>query len=120
MTYATPGDLAAWLQIPEIDTYTAQLYLDAAAGLMQAAGAPVVIDPVPADLRAVNVAVAASGFSNPKGLRSFQQTLGSAGQTETYAGNVSELGMALSSSQAAVCRRYRPAVTSIQLVGDHL
>lgn len=119
MAYATAGDLAAYLQVPEVDTYTATLCLDGAAGLMQAAGAPVTIDPVPEDLRAVNVALAAQGYSNPRGLRTLQENLGSAGRSETYAGVTSDVGMSLTSSQRAVCRRYRPRITSLALTVDH-
>jgi hypothetical protein len=115
MAYASPADLAALLQVQEVDTYTAQLCLDGAAALMQAAGAPVDIDPVPSDLRYVCASLAAQGYSNPKGLRAVQENLGSAGRTETYAGTASEIGLSLTAAQVAVCRRYRQRVNSVRL-----
>lgn len=115
MAYATAADLAAFLQVPSVDTYTANLCLEFAAGLMQAEGAPVLISPVPDDLRGVNVALAVQGFTNPKALRTRQEAQGSANSLEVYAGVASEVGMTMTASQRAVCRRYRPRITSIGL-----
>lgn len=64
-------DLPSWLQVPEVDTETATRVRRFASGwLMQATGLSTWPTPVPDDLWAYAIELAAIAFFNPSGLSS--------------------------------------------------
>lgn len=87
MALATAAQLASYLQVAEVDTYTAELVLDFATSAIRNVARDQTLDTptAPADLTRICLQAAARGYRNPTGLRSSQRAVDDYSETDTYA-----------------------------------
>lgn len=87
MAFATAAQLASYLQVPEVDTYTAELVLDMASEAIRSVARDATLDAptAPLELTRICLQAAGRGYKNPQGLRSQQRAVDDYSETDTYA-----------------------------------
>ncbi len=115
-SYVTEANVAAYLQrdLSAQDTATATLLLNIAEATVLAEGGPGLVAQItaagfPRQLAGVVLAAVARAFTNPENMRSEQ--LGDYGYTSMN----DRAGVYLTEDEKRLCRRWRPAVSSVRL-----
>src|SRR4051794_37048770 len=87
MAFATAEQLASYLQVAEVDTYTAELVLDMASDAIRAVARDDTLDTptAPLELTRICLQAAARGYQNPQGLRTQARQVDDYSETDTYA-----------------------------------